>query len=89
MATSIENKVKELAQRMRSYRNSNPNEQELRQFSIDYLSVRRDLDEIDTSLNKMFDGYIEVDCAWHKRYPAKVIPVTKSNYLGDLFGGMF
>ena len=89
MAKSIEYKVNELTQRIRSFRNSNPTEHELRQFYIDYLSVRRNLDEIDTSLNKMFDGYIEVDCAWHKRYPAKVIPVTKSNYLGDLFGGMF
>lgn len=89
MATSIEYKVNELTQRIRSFRNSNPTEHELRQFYIDYLSVRRDLDEIDTSLNKMFDGYIEVDCAWHKRYPAKVIPVTKSNCFGDLFGRLF
>ena len=86
MATSIEYKVNELTQRIRSFRNSNPTEQELRLFCVDYLSVRRELDEIDTSLKKMFDGYLEVDRAWHKRYPAKVNPVNESLRLGNLFG---
>lgn len=86
MEATIEKRVNELAKRVKSFRNGNPTEQELRQFYIDYIGIHRALDDLDTNLRKICDGYCEVNNAWYDRYPVKINPVNDSIHLGDLFG---
>lgn len=64
MEASIENKVADILQRMESYQTSNPNEEELRKFSIELLAVRRVLDKIDKDLSKGYWYYDQFYARW-------------------------
>jgi len=57
MEATIENKIADILQRMKSYQTSDPTEKELRSFSKDLLTVRRALDKIDTDLRKGYWYY--------------------------------
>ena len=64
MEATIENKVADILQRMKSYHTSDPTEKELRSFSEDLLSVRRALDKIDTDLRKGYWYYNQFYACW-------------------------
>ena len=64
MEATIENKVADILQRMKSYHTSDPTEKELRSFSKDLLTVRRALDKIDTDLRKGYWYYNQFYANW-------------------------
>ena len=64
MEATIENKVADILQRMKSYQTSDPTEKELRSFSKDLLLVRRTLDKIDTDLRKGYWYYNQFYARW-------------------------
>lgn len=68
MEATIENKVADILQRMKSYQTSDPTEKELRSFSKDLLSVRRTLDKIDTDLRKGYWYYNQFYARWTARH---------------------
>lgn len=68
MEATIEKKVADILQRMKSYQTSDPTEKELRSFSKDLLSVRRTLDKIDTDLRKGYWYYNQFYARWTARH---------------------
>ena len=64
MEATIENKIADILQRMKSYQTSDPTEKELRSFSKELLSVRRALDKIDTDLRKGYWYYNQFYARW-------------------------
>lgn len=64
MEATIENKIADILQRMKSYQTSDPTEKELRSFSKELLSVRRTLDKIDTDLRKGYWYYNQFYASW-------------------------
>ena len=68
MEATIENKIADILQRMKSYQTSDPTEKELRSFSKELLSVRRALDKIDTDLRKGYWYYNQFYARWTARH---------------------
>ena len=64
MEATIENKVADILQRMKSYQTSDPTEKELRSFSKDLLSVRRALDKMNDDIRKGYWYYNQFYARW-------------------------
>lgn len=64
MEATIENKVADILQRMKSYHTSDPTEKELHSLSKELLLVRRALDKIDTDLRKGYWYYNQFYARW-------------------------
>lgn len=64
---SIEARVYTLIVRMRNLMKKGRDDEEMRKISIVFLETRRTLDDIDTSLTKMYDDYLQFWNGWNER----------------------
>ena len=64
---SIEARVYTLIVRMRDLIEKGRDDEEMRKISIVFFETRRNLDDIDTSLTKMYDGYLLFLNGWNER----------------------
>ena len=64
---SLEARVYTLIVRMRNLMEKGRDDEEMRKISIVFLEIRRTLDDIDTSLTKMYDDYLQFWNGWNER----------------------
>ena len=64
---SIEARIYTLIVRMRNLMEKGRDDEEMRKISIVFFETRRNLDDIDTSLTKMYDGYLLFLNGWNER----------------------
>ena len=60
----INNRAEGLQNKVQLWQSAEPNEKELREFSRDYLALRRDIRELSSNLDKMYYSYQQMYAVW-------------------------
>ena len=68
MEATIENRIAELQQMVAAFKENEPTEKQLHKYTNDFLSIRRDLDKLDTTLKKNQDEFSAFYYEWLERH---------------------
>lgn len=60
----IKNRAEQLQNKVVLWQTVEPNEKELRDFSREYLALRRDIRDLSSELDKMYYSYQQMYTAW-------------------------
>ena len=60
----IKNRAEKLQNKVVLWQTVEPNEKELRDFSREYLALRRDIRDLSSELDKMYYSYQQMYTAW-------------------------
>ena len=60
----IKNRAEQLQNKVKLWQTVEPNEKELRDFSREYLALRRDIRDLSSELDKMYYSYQQMYTAW-------------------------
>lgn len=60
----IQNRAEQLQNKVVLWQTVEPNEKELRDFSREYLALRRDIRDLSSELDKMYYSYQQMYTAW-------------------------
>lgn len=64
----INNRAESLQTKVKLWQIVEPNEKELRDFSRDYLALRRDIRELSSKLDKMYYSYQQMYARWNSEH---------------------
>ncbi len=64
----IKDRAEGLQNKVQLWQTVEPNEKELRDFSRDYLALRRDIREISSNLDKMYYSYQQMYARWNSEH---------------------
>jgi hypothetical protein len=67
----INNRAESLQNKVTLWQTSEPNEKELREFSRDYLALRRDIRELSSNLDKMYYSYQQMYAVWNSKHDSE------------------
>ena len=63
----INNRAERLQNKVKLWQTVEPNEKELREFSREYLALRRDIRELSSDLDKMYYSYQQMYARWNSQ----------------------
>ena len=67
----INNRAKRLQNKVQLWQTVEPNEKELRDFSREYLALRRDICELSSNLDKMYYSYQQMYAVWNSKHDSE------------------
>jgi len=63
----IKSRAEGLQNKVKLWQNAEPSEKELREFSRDYLALRRDIRKLSSNLDKMYYSYQQLYARWNNK----------------------
>lgn len=64
---NIKDRAEGLQNKVKLWQTVEPNEKELREFSRDYLALRRDIRKLSSYLDKMYYSYQQMYARWNNK----------------------
>ena len=64
---NIKDRAEGLQNKVKLWQTVEPNEKELREFSRDYLELRRDIRKLSSNLDKMYYSYQQMYARWNNK----------------------